>query len=94
MPAATSSPSASLRTGTGRGAGGEQRTAAGDVAGILHPGGVARIQQEFRGNAQRLLRAGGHHDVGGIGQQPTRRGQMRGDLARAVRAAPAAADSR
>ena len=77
-----------------RGAGGEQRTAAGDVAGILHPGGVARIQQQFRGDAQRLLRAGGHHDV--ARDRPAVRASRR-DARRsgcAVQPVPAAEDSR
>ena len=63
------------------GAGGEQRAAAGDVAGVLHPGGIARIKQQFSGDAQRLLGAGGNHDVGGIGQQSPGGGEMGGDLA-------------
>ena len=94
MPAATSSPSASLGTGTGVGAGGEQRTAAGDVAGVLDPGGIARIEQQFGRDAQRLLGAGGHDDVGRIGQQPAGRGEMGGDLRAQFRADPAAAGSR
>ena len=63
------------------GAGGQQRPAAGDVAGVFHPGGIARIEQQLRGNAQRLLRAGGDDDVRGVGQQAACRGEMGGDLA-------------
>ena len=70
MPAATSRPSASLSTGTGIGAGGQQRAAAGDVAGVLHPGGIARIQQQLGGDAQRLLGAGGDHDAAGSATRP------------------------
>src|SRR5262249_46386801 len=62
------------------GAGGEQGAAAGDVAGVFDPGGVAGVQQQVGGDAQRLLGAGGDHDVGGVGQQATCRSQVGSDL--------------
>ena len=75
-------------------AGGEQRATAGDVAGILDPDGVAEVQQQVGGKAQRLLRAAGHHDAVGVGQQAARRGQGARRSAGAVRAGPAAVGSR
>ena len=54
----------------GHGAGGEQGAAAGDVAGVLHPGALAGIEQQVGGDAERLLRAGGDDDELRVGHQP------------------------
>ena len=69
------------RWGSARpGAGSEQRASAGDVAGVLHPGRVAGVQQQVGGGAQRLLGAAGDDDAARIGDQAAGRGQMGGDL--------------
>ncbi len=64
----------------GHDAGGDEGAAAGDVAGVFHPGGLAGVEHEVGGDAQRLLGAGGDHDLGGIGDEAARGGEMGGDL--------------